>query len=156
MNSLALGGCVCFLYPYRNSAVRVLSSATEKGGTKTKKIAILTCLNAAGSCCTGASCLAAFQNRSGAFQSYQGEELQLTAFFHCNGCQPEQSLEEKTDRILHIRPDAVHLGVCTLKKDGSRCPKIQAMAGVFRDAGIPVINGTHGSPRLENIGEPIP
>lgn len=124
-----------------------------------KKIAILTCLNSVGNNCTGASCLAAFNNRSGAFQQYQDEDLQLAAFFQCNGCDKDfqnmDGMKEKIDRILKIRPDAVHLGVCTLKKDAGRCGNIEAMTDIFRAHGLSVINGTHNSSRLQDIGTPV-
>lgn len=121
-----------------------------------QKIAILTCLQSAENYCTGAACFSALDKRSGAFRRYEEEDLKLVAFFHCNGCHdknPEQcsGMNEKIDRILKIKPDAVHLGVCTLKDTG-RCGTIQKMARIFRDHGIQIINGTHSSPRLENIG----
>ena len=124
-----------------------------------KKIVILTCLKATG-CCTGAACLTAFYNRSGGFRPYQGEELELAAFCHCNGCEsmPEQDagMQEKMERILKIHPDAVHLGVCTLRKDtGRRCETIAKLVKAFQDSGIAVIDGTHSSPRLPNLGTPI-
>ncbi len=130
----------------------------EKEENITKKIVILTCLKSV-DCCTGAACLAAFNNRTGAFQRYQAEELELSAFFHCNGCnsvlEQDNGLLEKLDRILKIHPDAVHLGVCTLKKETGRCKTIEQFIKVFQDNGIAVIDGTHSSPRLPNIGMPI-
>lgn len=103
--------------------------------------------------------MAAFNNRTGAFQQYQTEELELSAFFHCNGCnsvlEQDNGLLEKLDRILKIHPDAVHLGVCTLKKETGRCKTIEQFIKVFQDNGIAVIDGTHSSPRLPNIGMPI-
>lgn len=124
----------------------------------TKKIVILTCLKATNGC-TGAACLTAFHNRSGAFQQYLDEELELMAFCHCNGCgsvlEQDSGMQEKLERILKIHPDAVHLGVCTLKKETGRCKTIEQFIKIFQDNGIPVIDGTHNSPRLPNIGTPI-
>lgn len=124
-----------------------------------KKIIILTCLKAAKSC-TGAACLKAFNNRSGGFGQYQGEELELEAFCHCNGCdsvfEQDEGMKEKLDRILSISPDAVHLGVCTVHRDtGKRCETIEKLIDFFRDNNITVIDGTHNSSRLPNIGMPI-
>ncbi len=124
-----------------------------------KKIAILTCLKSAGSCCTGAACLEAFYNRKGGFGQYIGEELQLVAFCHCNGCESildtDNGMKEKLERILSIHPDAVHLGVCTLKGDAGRCGTIVEFIKIFIENGIQVIDGTHSSSRLLNIGVPV-
>ncbi len=124
-----------------------------------KKIAMLTCLDAARSVCTGAGCLQAFNGKSGAFEQYGAEELELSAFFHCNGCEnastEDPGMQEKLERILSIQPDAVHLGVCTIRKDGTRCPVIRQYTDFFLSHGIRVINGTHGSSTVPNIGEPV-
>lgn len=130
----------------------------EKEENITKRIVILTCLKSV-DCCTGAACLAAFNNRTGAFRQYQTEALELSAFFHCNGCESvleqDSGMQEKLERILKIRPDAVHLGVCTLKNETGRCKTIEQFITVFQDNGIAVIDGTHSSPLLPNIGIPI-
>ena len=123
-----------------------------------KKIAILTCLKSV-NCCTGAACLTAFYNRSGAFQQYVDEELELTTFCHCNGCdsilEQDNGMQEKLERILKIHPDAVHLGVCTLKQETDRCKTVEKFIKIFQDNGIAVIDGTHSSSRLHNIGKQI-
>lgn len=125
-----------------------------------KKIVMLTCLKSANSCCTGAACFQAVHDRTGAFAQYGDEELQVAAFMHCNGCgvmpEEQEGLKEKVERIVSIRPDAVHLGVCTMHKDGTRCPVIQKIYSVFQENGIPVINGTHNSAGFTQIGAPIP
>lgn len=125
-----------------------------------KKIAMLVCANSVGSVCTGAACMKAFNECSGAFSQYRAENLELAAFFQCNGCQSEfaqdENLQKKIHRILEIHPDAVHLGVCTLHKDsGLRCETIQKMSHIFLENGISVINGTHSSQRLPDLGRPI-
>ncbi len=124
-----------------------------------KKIVMLTCQKATGYC-TGAACLQAFHSRTGSFAQYEDEELQVVAFMHCNGCgvmpKTDEGLQEKVDRILQIHPDAVHLGVCTMYKDGTRCPVIENIYSIFQEHGIPIINGTHNSARLTDIGAPIP
>lgn len=124
-----------------------------------KKIVILTCLKSV-TCCTGAACLAAFNNRSGAFQQYQSEELELAAFCHCNGCdsilEQDDGMQEKTERILKIHPDAVHVGVCTLCGDtGERCKTVKKLIKIFQDNRITVINGTHSSSGFSDIGTPV-
>lgn len=125
-----------------------------------QRIALLTCMKSVTDNCTGAACMKAFYSRTGAFAQYQAESMELAAFFCCNGCGGELSqdagLQEKVDRILAIHPDAVHLGVCTLKKDtGERCGVIAQLADTFLENGIRVVNGTHSSPRLQDIGKSL-
>lgn len=124
-----------------------------------KQIVLLNCMNSLGKGCTGAACMKAFNQRTGAFQQYKDERLELAAFLLCSGCgkdlHQDEDLQKKINRILEIHPDAVHLGVCTLKKDTGRCRIIEAMAHIFLENGICVINGTHDSPQLPDIGQPV-
>ena len=94
-----------------------------------KKIVMLNCLRA-NSVCTGAACLQAFNAKTKTFARYGDEPLELVAFFRCNGCdvpQDDAGMEEKIERLLQLRPDAAHMGVCTRRKaDGTRCPTIQS------------------------------
>ena len=115
------------------------------------KIVILRCLQS-NDVCTGAACLHAFNNKSEAFARYGDEELQLVAFFSCNGCDDcklkhQEGLEEKMERILSLQPDAVHVGVCTIIKNEHgekvRCEKIIDIWQRLEKAGIKVIDGTH-------------
>ncbi len=93
-----------------------------------KKIVMLTCLKA-NTVCTGAGCLKAFNEKTKTFSRYGSEELELEAFFRCNGCGVwDEGMEEKLERLISIKPDAVHLGVCTKLKDGTRCPTIERIA----------------------------
>ena len=103
--------------------------------------------------------MTAWNNKTGAFQQYQAEELELLAFCYCNGCgsilEQDNGMQEKLKRILQIHPDAVHLGVCTLNEKGERCKVIQKFIEIFQNNDIAVIDGTHSSSRLYNIGMPI-
>lgn len=119
-----------------------------------KKIAILTCLRAC-SVCTGAGCLDACQARSDAFARYAGEDLQLAAFFHCNGCDAppadihgaDPGMEEKLDRLVRIGVEVVHLGVCTRScaPPHPRCPVIERICRTLDQRGISIVDGTHRS-----------
>ena len=124
-----------------------------------KKIVMLTCLRAAGSSCTGEACFGALNCRTGAFSRYSGEEIELSAFFHCNGCESEvaqdEGMLEKLARIRKIRPDAVHLGVCTLRRESGRCGTVKKIVKILQNDGIAVIDGTHASPRISDIGRPV-
>ena len=117
-----------------------------------KKIAILTCLNS-NRVCTGASCLKAMNERKKAFSGYQGQEVELMAFMHCNGCgtEPEEDkgLLEKIERLEKIGVETVHVGICGMKKDKEdpervwECPTITKIVEMIEKRGISVIRGTH-------------
>lgn len=117
-----------------------------------KNIVILRCLHS-NDVCTGAGCLQAFNTYSGAFRCYGGEELRLVAFFACSGCgdvtfNNQKGLEEKLNRIVALKPDAVHIGVCTRIRDKvvgikHECGPITEIAGYLADKGIQVVRGTH-------------
>lgn len=111
-----------------------------------QKIAILNCLKA-NEVCTGASCLQAFYRRSQFFARYDGQNVELAAFMRCNGCgkDPRQDagMQEKLERLKQEGVTAVHLGVCTKKRDGSRCPVIAEIAEQLRADGMEIVEGTH-------------
>lgn len=52
-------------------------------------------------------------------------------------------MEEKLERLISIKPDAVHLGVCTKLKDGTRCPTIERIAKRLEEEGAHIVDGTH-------------
>ncbi len=53
-------------------------------------------------------------------------------------------MEEKIERLLQLRPDAAHMGVCTRRKaDGTRCPTIQKVADRLAAEGVVLVDGTH-------------
>lgn len=125
-----------------------------------KRIAMLVCEKSLGRGCTGFGCMKALNERAGAFAAYEAEEVELEAFFPCCGCgrtpEQEEGLQKKIDRIVELRPDAVHVGICTLNKETKRrCGTIERMIRAFLNEGIPVIDGTHKSPWYENIGQPV-
>ncbi len=110
-----------------------------------KKIAILTCLKAS-EVCTGYACFKAFNNKKSYFQPYFGQDVELIAFFHCNGCdadyENDEQYKEKMEKIISLKPDAIHVGVCC-KPDGRLCPVIENMMQCFKNENINVIEGTH-------------
>lgn len=111
-----------------------------------KRIAILNCLQA-NEVCASAACLKAWNERGKAFARYQGEEAELVAFLRCNGCENDPGrdagMQEKIPRLVKIGADAVHLGVCTKKQGGIRCPVIQEIERLLQKRGIPCVDGTH-------------
>lgn len=114
-----------------------------------EKIVILRCLRSEENC-TGAACFQAFNNRSSQFARYGDEEIQLVAFMACNGCRKltlgdSSGLEEKIERILSIKPDVVHVGICckTRTDDNEYCPEVLRLVDIFRNHGIEIVWGTH-------------
>ncbi len=111
----------------------------------------LRCLKTSASC-TGAGCIKALNNKTGVFEQYGDEELELIACFTCNGCCSEtigdnEKMQKKIKRIKMLAPDFVHLSNCCKKKDenGEKllCPVIKKFAAEFTASGITVIEGIH-------------
>ncbi len=77
--------------------------------------------------------------------------MELEAFMACNGCKELQTggmegKREKAERILRIRPDAIHIGVCCRTRaeaQGRWCPEICGLAALFQSKGIEIVWGTH-------------
>ena len=113
-----------------------------------KKVAILSCLDAA-KVCTGAVCFQVWNEKSRYFACYAGEDAVLTAFFHCNGCDSDPSQDpgmiEKLDRLQKIGVNVVHTGVCTLshQEKKSLCPRIKTIMEMLHERGIATVEGTH-------------
>ena len=109
------------------------------------KIAILSCLNAS-SVCSGAACFKAVNDRTKSFEIYKEEDVEIIAFFHCNGCscdyENDIEYKEKIDTVIKLKPDAVNIGKCTVT-DGCECSIITKIAATISDSGIRVIRGTH-------------
>lgn len=111
-----------------------------------KKIAILTCLKA-NQVCTGAACFKAFNEKEHFFDQYREEEVELVAFFKCNGCghrlRDDPGLQEKVERLLNLNVHVVHLGVCVQKKSGEECDIITEIVENLQNHGIKIYRGTH-------------
>ncbi|MBE6013305.1 MAG: CGGC domain-containing protein [Lachnospiraceae bacterium] len=110
-----------------------------------KRIAMLTCLNSTAVCSSG-GCFRAFNNRDKTFEIYKNEDVELCAFFHCNGCdcdyENDEAFNKKLDRIISMNLDAVHKGVCTFPK-GKECEVIKKISERLEKSGIKIIQGTH-------------
>lgn len=110
-----------------------------------KRIAILSCLKATG-VCSGASCFNAFNQRTKSFEGYSKDFVEMIGFFHCNGCEcdyiNDSDYLEKIDTLKKLKPDAIHVGKCTLI-NGEECPVITNIIKCFEENQIAVIRGTH-------------
>ena len=113
-----------------------------------KKLAILRCLNTSMSC-TGSGCLKALRDKSKAFVSYADEEVILSSFFLCNGCDKDPSTDEgmlkKLDRLQKMEIDVVHTAGCTMKdkETQKRCPNVEKIVEMLQERGIQTVHGTH-------------
>ncbi len=120
-----------------------------------KKIAILTCLRS-NDVCTRAGCLDAFWHKKAHFSDYGDEKLELIALYSCNGCgdvkmKNQDGLNEKIERIVNMKTDVVHVGVCTVminRNDESKpkkylCPMIASIIEQLKKHDIKIVYGTH-------------
>lgn len=116
-----------------------------------KKVAILRCLITSASC-AATGCFRAFNEKTKAFERYQGEDVQLGAMWTCNGCgnsrlENQEGIEKKIARMKANEFDVVHLsGCCTKTRENGEkylCPNIAEIAGRLEELGIEVVNGTH-------------
>lgn len=111
-----------------------------------KKIAMLNCLKS-NEVCTGAACMKAFYERIRSFSVYEGEDVEMRAFFRCNGCgkDPDQDegMKEKLDRLVKEGVTIVHTGVCTKTREGVECKTITKLIEMIEQRGISVVRGTH-------------
>lgn len=116
-----------------------------------KHIVILRCLRS-NNVCTGAACLKAVNKKTGAFARYGEEQLELEAYWSCNGCgdchfKYQEGIEEKLERIIGLKPDVVHVGVCVKQRtqDGQvvTCKTIAEICERLEAAGLTIVEGTH-------------
>ena len=113
-----------------------------------KRIVILRCLSS-NDVCTGAGCMRAFNTKSGAFARYGEEPLELEAFWSCNGCGDCRFEHQagKLERIIGLKPDAVHVGVCVKQRteDGDEvtCKTIEEICERLQASGLTIVEGTH-------------
>ena len=116
-----------------------------------KRIVILRCLRS-NNVCTGAACLKAFNKKTGAFTRYGEEALELEAYWSCNGCgdchfKYQEGIEEKLERIIGLKPDAVHVGACVKQRtdngDEVTCKTIEEICERLEAAGLTIVEGTH-------------
>lgn len=116
-----------------------------------RKIGTLTCLRS-NQVCARASCLKAFNERGGYFGAYPAG-TQLAAMMTCNGCKSvteteppdDRGIREKIQRMQKEGVEIVHVGVCTVRRDGGECERITAIRRMLEEAGIPTSDGTHFS-----------
>jgi len=84
--------------------------------------------------------------KKASFTRYHGDDIEVVAFFHCNGCDCDYDNDkkylEKISRVIMMKPDAVHIGICTCV-NGMECLKIKHIIETLEANSINVIHGTH-------------
>lgn len=87
-----------------------------------KKIGIINCFEVS-TRCTGSGCFKAVNNKTGSFERYEDEDIEMISFIHCNGCS-ENSLEQVLERAEKMKlrgVDVIHMSTCIK----SKCPKYE-------------------------------
>lgn len=116
-----------------------------------KKIAVLRCLRVSASC-SGSGCLRAMYEKTGTYTRYADEDVQMAAFWTCNGCGEnalpnQEGVRKKIERMKKIPVDVLHISNCAMPKnaEGTRvmCPVIAEIAQELQAAGIEIVEGTH-------------
>ena len=114
-----------------------------------KRIAVLRCLKSS-SHCSGAGFLKILFNKEKVYSKYKEEDIQLAAFWTCNGCGDislgdEEGLRRKIASMERFSVDVVHLSHCVFKKktDGSEgiCPQVSAIVSELEKIGVRVEKG---------------
>lgn len=106
-----------------------------------KNIAILQC-EKAGNTCTAAGCFRCFNEKSKAFERYQGQDVQMMGFFQCNGCDADQLTDERFAKKLNRMKEhdcTVHLAFCVMQD----CEKKEILKQALNNAGLEWVEGTH-------------
>lgn len=114
-----------------------------------KRIAVLRCLKSS-SHCSGAGCLKILFNKEKVYSKYKEEDIQLAAFWTCNGCGDislgdEEGLRRKIASMERFSVDVVHMSHCVFKKktDGSEeiCTQVSAIVSELEKIGVRVEKG---------------
>ena len=84
--------------------------------------------------CTGKGCLRSFFAKTESFARYQGQEVELIAFFHSGG-----DLDHKLKQLKAAGVEVVHVSTCTRGKDPHYAQLVEKIAEDFH-----VFGYTHG------------
>jgi len=117
-----------------------------------RKIGIINCYEVSKKC-SSSGCFKALHDRTGSFERYAGEEVQIISFVHCNGCGEETvgQVLARADRMREVGVDVIHLSTCVK----SRCPQyeafLHALSGEFEIVGYshgkksqaPIVEGSN-------------
>lgn len=107
-----------------------------------EKIAVMHCRKI-GRDCTGSGCFSAFYEHRGAFAQWQGQDVQLAAFFDCSGCDADKHSDpdflKKLNRLKELNIRCLHLATCCVK----HCQQLSEIQAELGKEGIPFVTGSH-------------
>ena len=106
-----------------------------------ENIAIITCKKVENTW-TGAGRFNAFNAKTAAFERYQGQDIQLGAYFQCTGCESDFVAENsvRLERLIDKRDvKIIHMSVCIKAK----CHRYKTLENGLIGLGFDVVHGTH-------------
>ncbi|THB67857.1 MAG: CGGC domain-containing protein [Desulfovibrio sp.] len=111
-----------------------------------EKILIVGCSKTMDDICIGCSrCLVGFNRKQGAFEAYQGKDVELIGLLGCGDC-PGQGVVVRLAQFklwnapMEEKPTAIHVAPCIVQ----HCPhKDTLIKKIEAKAGVPVVEGTH-------------
>lgn len=96
--------------------------------------------------CAGGKCFRAMKNREGAFDIYEGRELELVGFTTCDGC-PGGNIEYLGEEMVKNGAQVIHLAT-GLVVGYPPCPHIESFKAFLQERyGLKVVVGTHPIPQ---------
>lgn len=95
--------------------------------------------------CAGGKCLRALKNREGAFDRYEGQEVELVGYTGCDGC-PGGNIEYACDEMVGNGADVIHFAT-GMVVGYPPCPYIDTFKAFIEDRyELEVVVGTHPIP----------
>lgn len=104
------------------------------------KIGIMVCEKTT-KICGGCICFSAFSKKEKSFERYKDKDVEIGAFFHCNGCNSDlvKDLEEKVGIIKSKDIKTVHMALC-IKVE---CKRYNEIKDYLIKNNFNVVEGTH-------------
>ena len=95
--------------------------------------------------CAGGKCLRAMREKSGAFDIYKGQNLELAGYTTCDGC-PGGNVEYAGEEMVKNGAEIIHLAT-GLVVGYPPCPYIETFQNFLQQRfGVRVVVGTHPIP----------
>lgn len=105
-----------------------------------KKIAVMTCDKLKNQC-SGTSCFEAFHRKKEAFKIYESNEIELGAFFSCNGCNIAlaESMAYMFNQLRKKEIATIHIARCIEVE----CYRYEGIQTMLENEGFQVVHGSH-------------
>jgi len=96
--------------------------------------------------CAGGKCFRALRDREGAFEAYEGEEVELVGFTSCGGC-PGGNIEYAPEEMKKNGAEVIHLAT-GMVVGYPPCPRLEFFEQMIPEKfGLRVVIGTHPIPQ---------